>query len=199
MTTDVNLTATKPACARPHARPSRILAFPVPRQEPGRVGRRLATLPGEGHPVWTYLCGRAARLRGDRRVSRSSSACSSRASSCTSTAWRRRRGADQFPRPASLRRTDRRVSRRLDHGRRRRPADRRRCRRARCRPRETLAPRRLSAPARSRSSPGPIARRRSSSTGTARRCTGSRTLPVNASYPSGHTARRSRSTAASPC
>ena len=26
-------------------------------EEPGRVGRRLATLPGEGHPVWTYLCG----------------------------------------------------------------------------------------------------------------------------------------------
>ena len=26
-------------------------------EEPGRVGRRLAALPGEGHPVWTYLCG----------------------------------------------------------------------------------------------------------------------------------------------
>jgi membrane-associated phospholipid phosphatase len=33
------------------------LAFPVLDQEPGRVGRRLATLPGAGHPVYTYLCG----------------------------------------------------------------------------------------------------------------------------------------------
>jgi membrane-associated phospholipid phosphatase len=33
------------------------LAFPVLDKEPGRLGRRLATLPGEGHPVWTYVCG----------------------------------------------------------------------------------------------------------------------------------------------
>ena len=33
------------------------LAFPVLDKEPGRVGRRLATLPGAGHPVWTYVCG----------------------------------------------------------------------------------------------------------------------------------------------
>ncbi len=34
-----------------------ILDFPVLDREPGRIGRRLAALPGEGHPVWTYLCG----------------------------------------------------------------------------------------------------------------------------------------------
>jgi undecaprenyl-diphosphatase len=34
-----------------------ILSFPLLDREPGRVGRRLAALPGEGHPVWTYLCG----------------------------------------------------------------------------------------------------------------------------------------------
>jgi undecaprenyl-diphosphatase len=34
-----------------------ILSFPVLDREPGRVGHGLATLPGEGHPVWTYLCG----------------------------------------------------------------------------------------------------------------------------------------------
>jgi undecaprenyl-diphosphatase len=33
------------------------LAFPVLDREPGALGRRLAALPGEGHPVWTYLCG----------------------------------------------------------------------------------------------------------------------------------------------
>ena len=32
-------------------------AFPVLDREPGALGRRLAALPGEGHPVWTYLCG----------------------------------------------------------------------------------------------------------------------------------------------
>lgn len=34
-----------------------VLEFPLIDQEPGKVGRRLATLPGEGHPVWTYVCG----------------------------------------------------------------------------------------------------------------------------------------------
>jgi membrane-associated phospholipid phosphatase len=32
-------------------------AFPVLDRKPGLFGRRLAALPGEGHPVWTYLCG----------------------------------------------------------------------------------------------------------------------------------------------
>jgi undecaprenyl-diphosphatase len=43
--------------ARPTAERDSALAFPVLDKEPGRVGRRLATLPGTGHPVWTYLCG----------------------------------------------------------------------------------------------------------------------------------------------
>jgi undecaprenyl-diphosphatase len=36
-------------------RPS--LDFPILDKEPGPLGRRLAALPGEGHPVWTYLLG----------------------------------------------------------------------------------------------------------------------------------------------
>jgi membrane-associated phospholipid phosphatase len=43
--------------ARADAERDAILAFPVLDKEPGRVGRRLATLPGAGHPVWTYVCG----------------------------------------------------------------------------------------------------------------------------------------------
>jgi len=34
-----------------------LLGFPVLDREPGPVGRRLAALPGRGHPVWTYVCG----------------------------------------------------------------------------------------------------------------------------------------------
>ena len=34
-----------------------LLAFPALDKPPGRLGRRLAALPGEGHPVWTYVCG----------------------------------------------------------------------------------------------------------------------------------------------
>jgi undecaprenyl-diphosphatase len=33
------------------------LAFPMLDKEPGRVGRRLATMFGACHPVWTYVCG----------------------------------------------------------------------------------------------------------------------------------------------
>jgi len=33
------------------------LEFPVLEQEPGAVGRRLAALPRGGHPVWTYVFG----------------------------------------------------------------------------------------------------------------------------------------------
>ena len=33
------------------------LDFPVLDKEPGPLGRRLAVLPGEGHPVWTYALG----------------------------------------------------------------------------------------------------------------------------------------------
>jgi undecaprenyl-diphosphatase len=33
------------------------LRVPVLDREPGRLGRWLASLPGDGHPVWTYVCG----------------------------------------------------------------------------------------------------------------------------------------------
>jgi membrane-associated phospholipid phosphatase len=45
-----------PARARAE-RDGTVLAFPVLDRKPGPVGRRLAVLPGAGHPVWTYLCG----------------------------------------------------------------------------------------------------------------------------------------------
>lgn len=34
-----------------------LLDFPVLDREPGRLGRWLSSLPGEGHPVWTYIVG----------------------------------------------------------------------------------------------------------------------------------------------
>src|SRR6188472_125630 len=34
-----------------------LLAFPVLDEQPGWLGRRLAALPREGHPVWTYVYG----------------------------------------------------------------------------------------------------------------------------------------------
>jgi membrane-associated phospholipid phosphatase len=40
--------------ARPFGGQSAVLDFPVLDKAPGRMGRRLAF---EGHPVWTYLCG----------------------------------------------------------------------------------------------------------------------------------------------
>ncbi len=45
-----------PARAHPDRnRPA--LDFPVLDKEPGQLGRRLAVLPGDGHPVWTYVLG----------------------------------------------------------------------------------------------------------------------------------------------
>jgi membrane-associated phospholipid phosphatase len=52
-----SVTRVEYARAREEADRDATLAFPVLDQEPGRVGRRLATLPGAGHPVWTYVCG----------------------------------------------------------------------------------------------------------------------------------------------
>ena len=45
-----------PALGHP-ARDRSALDFPVLDKEPGRLGRRLAALPGDGHPVWTYVLG----------------------------------------------------------------------------------------------------------------------------------------------
>jgi undecaprenyl-diphosphatase len=55
MTTEITSQA-RPGVPVTRSRES-ILSFPVLDEEPGPVGRRLATLPGEGHPVWTYVCG----------------------------------------------------------------------------------------------------------------------------------------------
>ena len=50
--------ATSDYAARTRRRTRRqALAFPVLDKEPGRLGRRLATLPGAGHPVLAYICG----------------------------------------------------------------------------------------------------------------------------------------------
>jgi membrane-associated phospholipid phosphatase len=43
--------------ARPSVERDTTFVFPVLDKEPGRIGRRLATLPGAGHPVRTYVCG----------------------------------------------------------------------------------------------------------------------------------------------
>ena len=56
MTTEITSQARTRACPPARSRRS-ILAFPLLDQEPGRLGRRLAALPGEGHPVWTYVLG----------------------------------------------------------------------------------------------------------------------------------------------
>ena len=50
------ITRSKYSPARGAAERDR-LTFPVLDEEPGALGRRLAALPGEGHPVWTYVCG----------------------------------------------------------------------------------------------------------------------------------------------
>jgi membrane-associated phospholipid phosphatase len=50
-------TISRPKYSRAHADRNATLAFPVLDKQPGRVGRRLATLPGAGHPVWTYVFG----------------------------------------------------------------------------------------------------------------------------------------------
>ena len=43
--------------ARERADSTSRLSFAVLDARPGRAGRRLATLPGAGHPFWTYVCG----------------------------------------------------------------------------------------------------------------------------------------------
>jgi undecaprenyl-diphosphatase len=45
-----------PSRARPDGVPP-ALDFPVLDRRPGLIGRRLAALPGDGHPVWTYVSG----------------------------------------------------------------------------------------------------------------------------------------------
>jgi membrane-associated phospholipid phosphatase len=52
LTPDVTL-----ARRRASSRGDGVLAFPVLDREPGRLGRWLSNVPGEGHPVWTYVVG----------------------------------------------------------------------------------------------------------------------------------------------
>ena len=89
---DATMTTEVTSRARPGvpARSSResILSFPVLDREPGRVGRRLASAARRGPPRLDVSLWRAARLRGDRRSLDSLRVCSSRVSSCTSTASR---------------------------------------------------------------------------------------------------------------
>lgn len=53
-----SMTTPQYPAARTSADRSRsVLDFPVLDKQPGPVGRRLAELPREGHPVWTYVIG----------------------------------------------------------------------------------------------------------------------------------------------
>jgi undecaprenyl-diphosphatase len=51
VTSDYSTAGARRARGRP------VLHAPTLDKDPGPLGRRLATLPREGHPVWTYLCG----------------------------------------------------------------------------------------------------------------------------------------------
>jgi len=53
-------TLSTPASSPPRGHPAAsrtALDVPVLDQKPGRLGRRLAVLPGKDHPVWTYVLG----------------------------------------------------------------------------------------------------------------------------------------------
>jgi len=52
-----SITTSDYSPARHRDRNRSALDFPVLDEEPGRLGRRLAALPGDGHPVWTYALG----------------------------------------------------------------------------------------------------------------------------------------------
>ena len=56
MATDIPTVRTRADAQARSPRQSEF-AFPVLDRKPGLFGRWLAALPGEGHPVWTYLCG----------------------------------------------------------------------------------------------------------------------------------------------
>ena len=57
MTTDSLTTPDHPLARVHHDRKRSALDFPVLDKKPGLLGRRLAALPGDGHPVWTYVLG----------------------------------------------------------------------------------------------------------------------------------------------
>jgi undecaprenyl-diphosphatase len=53
----VTTTDFSPAAARTDGEPPSLLSFPTLDEEPEGVERRLRPLPVAGHPVWTYACG----------------------------------------------------------------------------------------------------------------------------------------------
>ena len=57
MSTDSISTPQYPPARTRTDRRGSALEFPVLDKQPGPVGRRLAALPRDGHPVWTYVCG----------------------------------------------------------------------------------------------------------------------------------------------
>lgn len=57
MPVDVVTTTGYAAALRKPERDGSLPSVPTLDKDPGRLGRRLAALPGEGHPVWTYLSG----------------------------------------------------------------------------------------------------------------------------------------------
>ena len=145
MTTD-SLTTPDQSAARVHrdrARKRSALDFPVLDKKPGLLGRRLAVLPGDGHPVWTYVLGILFAFVLVASLSIVAGLVATRSAAPHSRSRSRRRELRPLPRPAPLGRSDRRVAHRVDHGRRRRLADRRRRRCRDRRFREALAARRL--------------------------------------------------------
>ena len=162
--------------------------LPCPRQGAGPLGRRLAALPGEGHPVWTYLCGIVLSFAAIAGLSILAGLLVTRVLLHVHGVAGDDESVRALPRASPLDRADRRVARRLDHGRRRRPADRRR--RRRCWSPPSLRHWRLAGfllfalaveSASYRATTLVIHRHRPAVHRLEQ-------LPVNASYPSGHTA-----------
>jgi len=57
VTTDSLTTPDHPHPRVEHDRKQSVLDVPVLDKKPGPIGRGLAALPGDGHPVWTYVLG----------------------------------------------------------------------------------------------------------------------------------------------
>jgi membrane-associated phospholipid phosphatase len=57
MTVEIITSPDRSRTRTQHERRGSALNVPALDKEPGRLGRRLAALAGEGHPVWTYVLG----------------------------------------------------------------------------------------------------------------------------------------------
>ena len=175
------------------------LPVPVLDEEPGRLGHRLASLPSDGHPVWTYVCGIALAVAAIASLSillgllvthvvlTSMAIAADDESFVGFLAHHRSRGLTEasligsimaggvvLPIVAGVALIVAAVARQW----------------------RVAALSALRARGRVRR---PTGRRRSSSTGTVRRSTGSRSCPSTPATRQGIRRRRSRSTAASPC